>query len=189
MPNPKGKKDPKTLVIERMLIPVHVHPTIREFIIDTYGSDVVIPDKDSLFWKTIKYNLDLPPVGYKEPVTKDNIIYIGLLDSSGTKSVVRKKDKVIYINSMFRWYLSPDAQDEIAFFFRKQFKHTYHCFMQGAIAANPKVEQRKAMEEFCNIYNLTLNEISEDMLKKSWDRSEHKKMVMDKKNKLCPIFF
>jgi hypothetical protein len=183
------KKKPKNIVVERMLIPVQVHPTIREFIIDTHGSDVVVPDKYSLFWKTIKYNLETPPANYHEPLTRDNIIYVGLLDSSGTASLVRKRDKITYINSLFRWYLSPEAQEEIAFFFRKQFKHTFHCFMQGAVAANPKVEQRKAMEDFCRIYNLTLNEISEDMLKKSWDRSEHKKSVISTKKNHCPLFF
>jgi hypothetical protein len=174
---------------ERMLTPVQVHPIIREFIIDTNGSDVIVPEKNSLFWKTIKYNLEIPPEDYREPQTKDNIIYIALIDSTGTKSVSKKTDNTIYINHLFRWYLSHEAQEEIASYLRKQFKHTFHCYIQGAVSNNPNIEQRHAIENFCKMYHLTMNELSEDMLKKSWYRSDHKQMVEKRKFICCPLFF
>jgi len=179
----------KTVFKERMTVPVQVHPIIREFIIDTNGSDIIVPDKTSLLWKTVKYNLELPPDNYQEPLTKDNIIYIALLDASGTKSFLKKTDKVITIHTLFRWYLSHEAQEEIAGHLRKQFKNTFHCFMQGALANNPKLEQRQGMESFCRMYHLTMNELSEDMLKKSWDRSSHKLMVVKRKFCCCPLIF
>ena len=177
------------VVKERMTTPIQVHPIIREFIIDTNGSDIIVPEKRSLFWKNIKYNLQAPPIDYQEPRTKDNIIYIALLESQGTKSLCKNSDKAIQINNLSRWYLSPEAQEEIASDLRKKFKHTFHCFMQGAIANNPKIEQRQAMEMFCNLYHLTMNELSEDMLKKSWDRSDHKLMVIKRRFCSCPLFF
>lgn len=182
-----AKKSP--IVKEWMTVPVQVHPIIREFIIDTNGSDIIVPEKRSLLWKTVKFNLELPPPGYHEPQTKDNIIYIALLNCTGTKSISNNKDKTIYIDGLFRWYLGHKGQVEIASHFRKQFKHTFHCFVQGAVACNPRLEQRQAMEEFCKLYHLTLNELSEDMLKKSWDRSDHKLMVIKRKFISCPLFF
>lgn len=180
----------KTQVVkERMTTPIQVHPIIREFIIDTNGSDIIVPDKSSLFWKTVKYNLELPPADYQEPQTKDNIVYIALLDSTGTRSISKKNESTIHINSLFRWHLSQKSQEEIASYLRKQFKHTFHCFIQGAVASNPRLEQRQAMEEFCKVYHLTMNELSEDMLKKSWDRSPHKLMVIKRKFCSCPLFF
>lgn len=182
-----SKKSP--VVKERMTVPVQVHPTVREFIIDTYGSDVIIPDSQSQFWTTVKYYLKLPPVDYRTPETKDNIIHIALLDSLGAKSVNKQAGKLLHVDTLFRWYLSEDGQKEIAKHLRRELKHTFHCFVQGAVACNPKLEQRQAMEEFCKLYNLTLNELSEDMLKKSWDRSPHKTMVIKRKFKFCPLFF
>lgn len=177
------------VVNERMTVPVQVHPTVREFIINTHGSDVITPDNKSQFWTTVKYYLTLPPADYKQPQTKDNIIYIELLDCLGAKSVNKQAGKLLHVDTLFRWYLSEDGQKEIAKHLRKELKHTFHCFVQGAVACNPKLEQRQAMEEFCKIYNLTLNELSEDMLKKSWDRSPHKLMVIKRKFKFCPLFF
>lgn len=176
-------------VKEYMTVPVQVHPMIREFIIDTTGSDMIVPEKTSHLWDIVKHNLELPPENYHAPETKDNLIYIALLDTSHLRTVVKNSDKTIVINTLFRWYLSADAQGTIAKHFRQQFKHTFHCFMQGAIANNPKLEQRQAMENFCKLYNLTLNELSEDMLKKSWDRSDHKQMVVKRKFTCCPLFF
>ena len=44
-------------LMERMTVSVAVHPTIREFILDTNGSDTLIPDKSDLLWKLVKANL------------------------------------------------------------------------------------------------------------------------------------
>jgi len=162
---------------------------IREFIIDTHGSDLIVPERRSQLWEIVKYYLELPPPNYHFPETKDNLIYVALLDGHTYKTINKGSDTPIHLNPLFRWYLSEEACVKIAKHFRAQFKHTFHCYMQGAMANNPDMEQRQMMENFCRMYNLTLNELSEDMLKKSWDRSEHKKMVVKRKFTSCPLFF
>ena len=74
--------------------------------------------------------------------------------------------------------------------FRFQFKH---CTI---ISVSPDLEQKQVIFEFCKLYNITMNSISEDMLRKSWQRSPQKYIIQDRldgnklKSKLvCPIIF
>ena len=170
-----------------MRIPVRVQPVLREYLIDSTGSDTITPSKGDLIWDIVKSSLEPPPADYVEPVDIDNHIYIELLDCHSSLTFVG--DRFVHINTLFRWYLAPKAQARICRIPSKNFKSVMHSFIQGAVASNPRLEQRQAMEEFCKVYHLTMNELSEDMLKKSWDRSPHKLMVIKRKFCSCPLFF
>ena len=177
-----------------------VHPTIREFIISTNGSELIIPKKDDWLWFILKQNLDVPPDDYVfYTPDKDSYISISLLDTTGTKVQVRNRSKrllgrkdrdpsTIYLNHMFRWYLSIKAQNTIASHFRKAFKECFHNFVQGALVNNPDLEQKEAIMSFCDFYRIEFNEISEDMLIKSWQRSPQKERLKSA-IKYCPLIF
>lgn len=176
-----------------MRVSVRVHPTIREFIVETNGSDIITPNKDDLLWKQVKANLTT----YNENniSSKDNdasYVYIELLDSASVKSFTafnREKGKnYIYIDPLFRCFLTKRGENEIAKELRKRFKNSFHTFVMGALVGNPKLQQKEAFDLFIEKFNLSLNEITYEMLKKSWDRSIHKKSLFDDKL-ICTILF
>lgn len=172
-----------------MKIPVRVHPIIREFVIDSSGNDTITPRKGDLVWASIVHNLETCPVNVSEPLDSQNYIYIELLDCHSSSNYSASKGKFIHVNTLFRWYLSPTGEKKVNNILRKNFKTVMHSFIQGALACNPHLQQREAMEEFCNIHNITLDKITPDMIKKSWDRSDFKKKIYD--NTVCTnsIFF
>lgn len=175
--------------VEKMRIPVRVHPIIREFLLDTTKTDVITPVKGDIYWSVIQNELELPPDDYKDPTDIQNLIYIELPNCHGHKAFSNEAGKAIYIDTMFRWYLSKKAQIKINSILKANFKNSYHCFMQGAIVGNPELQQKEAMELFCDLYNLSMDKVTPDMLKKSWMRSDHKKKINTNKFRINLICF
>ena len=165
--------------MERMKVAVRVQPILKEFLIDSTGSDTITPKRGDLVWAILKQNLETAPENYKEPTDIENYIYVELLDCHSTPVYSYQNCVFTHINTLFRWYLSEKGQSRIRSILSKNFKSTMHAFIQGAIAGNPELQQREAMEEFCNTYNLTMQKITPDMIKKSWDRSDHKKKIFN----------
>lgn len=175
--------------MERMKVAVRVQPILREFLIDSTGSDIITPKKGDLVWAILKQNLETAPDSYHEPIDGDNHIYIELLDCHSTAVYSLQNSVFTHINTLFRWHLSEKGQNKIRSILSKNFKSTMHAFIQGAIAVNPDLQQREAMEEFCNTYNLTMQNITPDMIKKSWDRSDHKKKIYNSHIRINTLFF
>jgi len=184
-----------------MTVDVKVHPTVREFILDTNGSALLVPDKYDWLWLKLKQHLDVPPKDYIPPTQEEidrEYIQISLLDASSNQICVHHKnrsnrkvkdDSMVHINPLFRWYLSTSDQLAISQHLRSQFKECFHNFVQGAVVTNPHLQQKEAIMKFCEFYNLTLNEISEDLLIKSWQRSPQKEKIRYKKLLFCPVLF
>ncbi|MCL1942563.1 MAG: hypothetical protein FWF54_03315 [Candidatus Azobacteroides sp.] len=159
--------------------------------------DLLVPKRYDWLWLLIKQNLTTVPGNYTPLSEEDrkDYIRISLLDASGSKVYVRNRSKFknllnphkVYINTMFRSYLTDSGQNEIANHLRRIFKEKLHTFVQGAVYANPKLEQKEAIIMFCEIYKIEFNEISYDMLRKSWDRSNAKKIIRNSKFSFCPI--
>lgn len=181
-------------------VPVKVHPTVREFIISTNGSDLITPQKDDWLWFILKQHLDVPPNDFVfTEIEKGAYINVSLLNAHGMKVQVRNKSKRlakvkgadpynIFLDTMFRWYISDEAQNQIAKHLRNAFKECFHNFVQGALANNSSLEQKEAILKFCDFYKIEFNDISEDMLIKSWQRSPQKERL---KNLFfhCPLIF
>lgn len=181
-------------------VPVKVHPTIREFVISTNGSDLLQPQKDDWLWFILKQNLDVPPSDFVfTEIEKGSYINISLLNAHGEKVDVRNKSKRlvgnkkkdpynIYLNTLFRWYLPDKGQNRIAKHLRNVFKECFHNFVQGALVSNPQSKQREIIFNFCEFYDIGYNEISIDMLIKSWQRSPQKERLK-KLVPSCPLLF
>ena len=170
--------------MERMTVSVAVHPTIREFILDTNGSDTLVPDKSDLLWKLVKANLTT-----YQPDKNDDIkpcIQIELLQTGFHKSY--NNGSMLYISTMYHCYLTEKGQNEIAKELRSRFKNTFHTFVMGALVGNPDLKQKEAFILFINKFNLSENCITYEMLKKSWDRSLQKEIMKTKKTG-CLIAF
>lgn len=175
--------------MERMKVPVRVSPILKEFLIDTTGSDTITPKKGDIVWSILKQHLETAPEPYPIHLDTQNYIYIEMLECSSNINYCNQANRFIYINTLFRWHLSERGQNRIRSILSKNFKSTLHNFMMGALACNPELQQREAMEEFCDLHNLTMSKITPDMIKKSWDRSDHKKKIHNAAIHLNSLFF
>lgn len=177
--------------MERMKVAVKVHPIIREYVLDANnGSDTITPKKDDLIWGIIRQELETASFSeVHKPDPKSHYIYIELLNCHGHGQYNRHAGRIIYTDTLFRWNLSANGQNRVNNILRKNFKTVMHTFIMGQLTANPEMQQREAMEEFCYTFNLTMQNITPDMIKKSWDRSDHKKKLFDTSVRLNAIFF
>lgn len=180
-----------------MTVDVKVHPTIKEFILNTNnGSDTLQPQKHDWLWLLLKQHLDTAPDElFIDREENPSYIKIELLDTCkkcysknpnrGNKDV-SGDPHYIRINTLFRWYLSPTGQESIAKHFRNQFKEYFHNFVYASLLANPRLEQKQAIHLFCDDHDITFNAISEDMLTKSWQRSAQRKKFKEG-TAFCPL--
>lgn len=161
---------------------IKVDRYVKEFIISTYGSDVVdVGQQDALF-ERIKYMLQLQPKEYKNPVKGDHMItvfipYFKIFDT--------------HIDKTYRANLDDRRQALIASEFKKIFKRCIHNFVAGYCRSNLHKDfdenQKAGIEDFCAFYKLNMDKLLFDSLKKSWDRSKEKKKLKKLENtkKLC----
>lgn len=166
-----------TFLAMRIPLRVKVHPVVKEFIVSTTGSDTVEPIANSNFYHRIKTILQLNPKEYKNYPLRCNTSITILVSN------FRIGDK--RINQLFR----NELDDRRQYFLSKElydgFKSIFHNYVLAYMRAGGK-QQKIAIEDFCLVYNISLNKINFEMLKKSWDRSEQKKLL---KNQLpgCPL--
>jgi len=152
---------------EGIIISVKVTPIIREFIICTNGSDLVICKDNSFIGEKIKYLLKLPPKNYKPDRVLSNKIRFQLQN-------IRIMSKRIFTE--YRNYLDTSGNRIIFNELNSAFKAIFHNYVAGYII--PKEiclgSQKEAIMDFCDMYKLTCDNINYEMLKKSWDRSEER---------------
>lgn len=174
-----------------MIVLVKVNPALRDFILFTNnGSDLLVPSKGDWMWLAIKQQL-VTRAESCEVKQSDCYIRIKLLDSHG--KTYAKSPKVVYddnyrrikpdsahfirINTSYRCYLSEKGHSVIHRLLNRQFKFHFHTFMFAYLTANPETEQKKAMLAYLDKFNISESKITEDMLIKSWNRSQEKVLL------------
>ncbi len=159
-------------------IDIEVNPIIKEWITSTYGSDTIQCHQDDFISNKLKYLLTTTPKNYKpKQVPRENKITISLINLT-----INKK----YLGE-YKYYLSESSEKIIEREFAKQFKTAFHNFVSGYIVStsNSIGSQKEGIENFCIVYGLSLNRINYEMLKKSWDRSKEKRVLINKFSNNC----
>jgi len=151
---------------------IKVDAFVKQFIIKTYGSDVVdVGQQDALF-ERIKYVLQLTPKTYKKPISGDHVITVFI----PRFRILNKR-----IDNFYRCNLDDRRQKFIASEFKKLFKSVMHNYILGYcrsnINKNMEENQKEGIYDFCLTYEINMDEILFDTLKKSWDRSDEKKLL------------
>jgi hypothetical protein len=155
----------------RVPLKIKVHPVVREFLVSLTGSDVIDPIQNSTFYHRIKFILQLNPKNYNQTYLNrrfKNESTITIL--VGWFQMCDKR-----IDPLSRNYLDDARQYLISKELYQSFKNIFHNYMLAYMRGGG-VSQKKGIEDFCCVYNLALDNITYEMLKKSWDRSEEKKM-------------
>lgn len=159
---------------------IRVAPIVKEFIVSTRGTDVIDVCKNDRFFEQIKYILQLPPknINYKNMPTGDNVI---------TLFVPTFRAGGVLIYPQYRNYLDDQKQYLISNEIKKLFKSIFYNYMlaycRSRINNNIEENQKEAVNDFCLAYNLSWDVINYEMLIKSWNRSNEKKMLSEFKNK------
>lgn len=153
---------------------IRVHPIVKEFYVATTGSDTITPKSNSNLYRRILFILQLRPKDYNQTYInrrfkeQDSLtIFIGRFCSSPQK-----------IDPLYRNYLDDYRQALISKELYESFKCVFHNYVLAYLRGGGK-QQKLAIYDFCSAYNLSLTNISYEMLKKSWDRSEQKKIFLN----------
>lgn len=158
-----------------MKVPLHVkvHPVVKEFYQSITGSDVIELKPNDDFSYRIKSILQLAPKEYKNYPLKNEDYVTLLLPKSFRLSEdkrIQTKDRN-YLDDRRQYFLSKELYDLV--------KSIFHNYVMAFARAGGKYKD--GINDFCTVYNISMNKINYEMLKKSWDRSFEKKIL--KKNR------
>ncbi len=156
-----------------MTVDVRVSKPLREYVLSVNaGSDIIRPERGSLLWGLIKLHLDLVPKVYRPvpPEERDRYIRIALYKVRRTRSYNVNTSRNMEINTLFRNHLNEEGQRAVASHIASGFKQTFRAYMGGALGNNPELTIHDAVYEFCSDYNISMDSITYDMLRKDWYR-------------------
>lgn len=153
-------------------VSVSVNPTLKEFIVNVYGGNTIQIKKEDLLSQKIKYIMQLMPSDFSPVNTDPNAIKIEVTDAYIFKT--SKYGTLFHADTQYRSFLNERLQHILAKELNKGFKEIFHNYVLAFARAGR--EQKEGIEDFCDVYNLSMNRISFDMLKKSWQRSDQYKM-------------
>lgn len=158
-------------------IPVKVNPVLREYLVCIHGGSDLIPvDYQGPVWTVVKTHLDTipndwtPDIGGSAP---DRIRLLMPTSHSGKRLYNQTAGAVIQTNYLYRSYLSEKGQRRVESILMKTFKDNFRQYMTGYLSsvrsgAVPKIKD--AIESFCELYQLEMEAVTYEMLKKDWYR-------------------
>lgn len=156
-------------------VDVKVTPILKEFIQSVFKSDTIRVGKNDLMCQKIKYLLKLPPKDYKPERNMSERIKIELINFEICRTHYRIE---------CRNFLDTRGQKIIFDELNKSFKEVFHNYVLAYVRGNSgrPGSQKKGIEDFCEVYNLSMDHINYEMLKKSWDRSKQKELIKMQEN-------
>lgn len=155
---------------EPMVVAVRVHPALREYLVCIHnGSDTIYPDRGSRLWGLVSMHLSVQPAVHVSEDPDTCRIHIAIFNSHAQTWCMDKK-KPIYQDTLFRNHLTEKGQRAIARHLMDDFKQTFRAYMNGAISNNEQLSITEAIDEFCNDYQITSEQLTYDMLRKDWYR-------------------
>lgn len=153
-------------------VSVDVSPSLRAYILAVNnGSDIIRPNRESRLWGLIKMHLVTIPEDYKpQPIDgAPNCIRVAIYTTK-RQEYNRNARRVIYQNGLFRDYLAPAGQRVVADYLTRHLKHTFRSYMGGALGGNSELSIHDAIHQFCQLYNIDMDTITYEMLRKDWFR-------------------
>ncbi len=163
---------------EPILVYCKVHPVLRDFIVATRGTDLIVADDRGPLWVAVKSHLREVPNDYKPhaigPV--EGTIRIALPPISASSPIFNvAAGATIVCNFLYRNFLDKRGQSVVSDLLMKTFKDQYRSFMAGYLASHPNQtadsQIKDAIDEFCRIYRITMDDkITYEMLRKDWYR-------------------
>lgn len=157
---------------KRATVDIKVHPALREYILATNsGSDIIVAGKGSRLWGLVKMYLDVIPEDYEPTPVSGRPGYIRVsLYNTGRPCYSIASKKAVTVHTLYRDYIGETGQRVIARHLMSGFKQVFRAYMTGALNNNPELDIQSAIDEFCSDYNIELENITVEMLRKDWYR-------------------
>lgn len=158
---------------DKATVNIRVGKVLREYIVATRGTDLLVPAKGSMLWGLMKQHLTTYRHGDKgiPDGLQDEYIRIALRNTHSAFCYNIPSRKKMHINTLYRTHLTPAGHTAIRNFLNMEFKKTYRSYMHGCLANNPDMKIVEAIEEFCTDHGITPDKvITIEMLRKDWYR-------------------
>ena len=167
--------------IQLQTVNIPVARPLKEYIISSTGSDVIIPAKDSPLWAIIKQYL----VSNKESSAciaelNQDLVKVAIRNVHAATIYNFSSSCTMQINTICRATLSRKGERIIARLLNKDFKRVFIAYMLGCLN-NSEMQIQEAIEEFCTDHNIELTDTVYQMLKKCWYRWNKKDEIVKKK--------
>ncbi len=146
-------------------IEIKSSPILKEWVVSAYGSDTIALGKHDYMTIIIRPFLCLVPNNHQEEKPfYECSVYLDLpwLNKHG-------------INVLYRNFLDEIGQKIVEQHLYSLFKEVFYNFVYAGVMSG--LQQKEAINNFCEAYKIELNETKYEMLKKSWDRSKQKKRI------------
>lgn len=166
-------------------VDIKVGSFIREWVMSVTGSDVIHLDKRTNLWGIVRQNLDLLPNDYRTITDRSEYISIELLDSDGKIAYNIPANREIWVNELYRCYISDSGQLAVKRYLENQLRNAFRVYMTGRFSDGKKEMITHAIGSFLVDYNLPMDKTMISRLSKDWYRFRLK----NPENPPLPIFF
>lgn len=167
-----------------LTVDIKVTPILKEFIVSKWGTDTLVLKKDDYFTQKIKHILQRFPDNYTPVKPNERINYIRMQ----VKHVeyARVGSKCHFQKTKTSAYLNAYMQDQVAKELNKYFKEVFHSYVLAFCSARSFKDncQRDGINDFCETFQISMNSINYEMLKKSWYRSDEYQLFKKMREKL-----
>jgi hypothetical protein len=142
---------------------IHLKPALQEFVVCAFLGGTHRASAADTFGKLIKPWLSTPPEGYN-PITPagPDIFKFELPNYS---------DK----NTAYNFYIAPKAQKYIATILNEMLLNQMYIHLDKILPRMEKEQIKDAIYDYCYAYNIPLNHVNYESLKKSYYRYRQKK--------------
>lgn len=155
---------------EPMIVSVQVHPALREYLMCVNnGATTIYPERGTRLWGLVSMHLSVQPATAVPGNDPQKCINVAIFNSHAPTWCMDKK-RTIYQDTLFRNHLTPKGQRAVARHLMDDFKQTFRAYMTGALSNNAQLNITDAIDEFCNDYGITTEQLTYDMLRKDWYR-------------------
>ena len=169
-----------------LYVNVRVSNLVRQWIVATFGTDIVKPAKGSVLIAIVKPYHELDP--YESPmddyIPEDQLIRIELPYISQRVHSLND-NKTYHCNTFFRNHLSLKGQAAVRRHFDKTFKHAFHVYMDGYSDAVEDTKVKEGVVSFFCEYNLDFTERDISSYTRDWFRYRNKKY----QSRIMPLIY
>ena len=171
---------------------VTVKSHIKKFLVESLGSEIVKPGRDSTLLAIIKPHLTLEsavdeveetPEGYEE-------IQIELPDLRQVYET--RSGKVYYCDTMFRDHIDRVGLEKVRSFFSRTFKAAFRTFMDGYTefqnetkSEEARIRVKMGVCAFFNQYHINYTDKMVSSLTRDWYRHQER----NEKNRFSPVLY
>lgn len=165
-------------------VDIKVSPILKEFIEAKWGGDTIVLGKDDYFTQKIKHILQRYPEDYRPVKVSEREEYVRMHVKH--VEIIRVGSKCLFEKEVQWSYLDKYMQEQLSKELNKYFKEIFHAYVLAFCSARSFADncQRDGILDFCEVYNLRLNKVNFEMLKKSWYRSNEYQLFKKMREKL-----